>query len=590
MKQTVAPPLNPALSNSPDAKALLRVAGNSARRENNGLTIIGITQTLGTIIFAAIIALLINDSVYLQQDAWRQLHWWGLLAAVLCIKALLPLVQARLADSASIKAREALRSAALEHCQQYHINLFPDFTAAELSSLISTEIDSTRDYFAEFMPQQRLAMLAPVLILLACCSISWLVPLILALTAPMVPLFMMIVGHKAADASQRNLTQLNRLGNLLADRIKGLNALQLARTTDQEQQKLYEQSEAYRHSTMQVLRLAFLSGTLLEFFSAISVALVAVYLGLLFLGKYHIGSWSGEVTLGDGIFLLMLAPEFYLPLRRLGPLYHARADALSVAEHLLRLFRLNLFENDSHAQTQLAPHVQSTTDQYSALPKQIDSITLQNLQTGRNATNIGQPLNLTLLTGQSVLLKGPSGAGKSTLLDTLAGFIPSTAGQTLINGQPTELLNNPQWQGRIGYMAQQPELLFDSIRNNLCLGRDFTDAQLFAALTMAQADEMVRALPDQLKYQISDSGGYLSGGQAQRVALARVFLHQPDLLLLDEPTANLDDETADLFLTSLRQFTQQGGIVIMASHRTRDQALFQQTITLQTPEGAIYEN
>ncbi|SIS41588.1 thiol reductant ABC exporter subunit CydD [Neptunomonas antarctica] len=587
MKQTVNPPLNPSLNNSPDAKTLLRAASNSARRENNGLTLIGIIQTLCTIIFAAVIALLINDAVYLQQDAWRQLHWWGLLAAVLCIKALLPLVQAQLADSASIKARNALRSAAMEHCQQHHIKLFPDFTAAELSSLISTEIDSTRDYFAEFMPQQRLAMLAPVLILLACCSISWLVPLILALTAPMVPLFMMIVGHKAADASQRNLIQLNRLGNLLADRIKGLNALQLARTTDQEQQKLYEQSEAYRHSTMQVLRLAFLSGTLLEFFSAISVALVAVYLGLLFLGKYHIGSWSGEVTLGDGIFLLMLAPEFYLPLRRLGPLYHARADAMSVAEHLLRLFSKK--DSQSQRTPQLQPHLQTRSDAHAVLPKQIDSITLQNLQTGRNAVNIGQPLNLTLRTGQSLLLKGPSGAGKSTLLDTLAGFIPATAGETLINGQPTTLLNNAQWQGRIGYMAQQPELLFDSIRNNLCLGRDFSDAQLLAALTRVQADILVRALPGQLDYQISDSGGYLSGGQAQRIALARVFLHQPDLLLLDEPTANLDDETADLFLTSLRQFTQLGGIVIMASHRTRDQTLFQQTITLHSSEGALYE-
>ena len=303
------------LSHCADAKTLLREAGKIARKENHWLTVIGVLQTLCTISFAALIALLINSSVYEQQDQWRQPIWWIGLASILCIKACLPLLQARLADSASTKIRDYLRTEMLQHCQQLHIHLFPDFTAAELSSLISTEINSMRDYFAEFLPQQRLAMLAPLLVILACCTINWLVPLILALTAPIVPLFMIIMGHKAAAASQQNLTQLNRLGSLLADRIKGLSALQLAGSTAHEQASLYKQSESYRRSTMQVLRLAFLSGTVLEFFSAISVALVAVYLGLLFLGKYQIGSWSETITLGEGVFLLRLGSPLPRPCR-----------------------------------------------------------------------------------------------------------------------------------------------------------------------------------------------------------------------------------------------------------------------------------
>ena len=568
------------LCDSPDAKSLLRNAGKIAHHESFWLTGIGIAQTLCTLVFAAIIAVLINSAVYLQQSIWQQTHWWWLLALVLSIKALLPLVQSRLADKASTKIRNALRTATFQHCQQHHIHLFPAFSAAELSSLISTEIDSTRDYFAEFLPQQRLAVLAPLLIIIACSSINWLVPLIFALTAPLVPLFMIIAGHKAAEASQRNLTQLNRLGNLLADRIKGLNALQLARATAHEQESVYEQSESYRRSTMQVLRLAFLSGTLLEFFSAISVALVAVYLGLLFLGKYQIGTWSGEISLGHGIFLLMLAPEFYLPLRRLGTLYHARADAMSVAEHLLRLFSHNPPNDNTHEKHQ------ATDSQHKSLPAHINAITLRNLQTARHGQRLNKPLNLTLTPGQSVLLRGPSGIGKSTLLDTLAGFLPIAAGQLLINQQANDVFNHTSWQSRIGYMAQQPELLFDSIRHNLCLGRVFTDEQLFAALAAAQADTMVRELPKQLDYQISDSGGYLSGGQAQRIALARIFLHQPDLLLLDEPTANVDDDTAALFLKALQQFTQQGGMLIMASHRISDTTFFQHVITLHSNEDA----
>lgn len=568
------------LYDSPTAKTLLRNAGKIARQENYWLTGIGIVQTLSTIVFAATIALLINNAVYLQQSIWQQTHWWWLLTLVLSIKALLPLVQSRLADKASAKIRNALRTATFQHCQHHHIHLYPSFSAAELSSLISTEIDSTRDYFAEFLPQQRLAVLAPLLIIIACSSINWLVPLIFALTAPLVPLFMIIAGHKAAEASQRNLTQLNRLGNLLADRIKGINALQLARTTVHETESVYAQSENYRHSTMQVLRLAFLSGTLLEFFSAISVALVAVYLGLLFLGKYQIGTWSGEISLGHGIFLLMLAPEFYLPLRRLGTLYHARADAISVAEHLLRLFSNNP-SNDS-----TSARYPTTENQHKRLPVKINAITFRNLQTARHGQLLNKPLNLTLTPGKSLLLRGSSGIGKSTLLDTLAGFLPIAAGQLLINQQTIDVFNHTAWQSRIGYIAQQPELLFDSIRHNLCLGRAFTDEQLFAALAAAQADALVKELPKQLDYQISDSGGYLSGGQAQRIALARIFLHQPDLLLLDEPTANLDNDTAGLLLKALQQFTQQGGMLIMASHRTSDTAFFQQIVTLHSKEEA----
>ncbi|BBB28062.1 thiol reductant ABC exporter subunit CydD [Neptunomonas japonica] len=568
------------LYDSPTAKTLLRNAGKIARQENYWLTGIGIVQTLSTIVFAATIALLINNAVYLQQSIWQQTHWWWLLTLVLSIKALLPLVQSRLADKASAKIRNALRTATFQHCQHHHIHLYPSFSAAELSSLISTEIDSTRDYFAEFLPQQRLAVLAPLLIIIACSSINWLVPLIFALTAPLVPLFMIIAGHKAAEASQRNLTQLNRLGNLLADRIKGINALQLARTTVHETESVYAQSENYRRSTMQVLRLAFLSGTLLEFFSAISVALVAVYLGLLFLGKYQIGTWSGEISLGHGIFLLMLAPEFYLPLRRLGTLYHARADAISVAEHLLRLFSNNP-SNDS-----TSARYPTTENQHKRLPVKINAITFRDLQTARHGQLLNKPLNLTLTPGQSLLLRGSSGIGKSTLLDTLAGFLPIAAGQLLINQQTIDVFNHTAWQSRIGYIAQQPELLFDSIRHNLCLGRAFTDEQLFAALAAAQADALVKELPKQLDYHISDSGGYLSGGQAQRIALARIFLHQPDLLLLDEPTANLDNDTAGLLLKALQQFTQQGGMLIMASHRTSDTAFFQQIVTLHSKEEA----
>ncbi len=571
-----------------NGQQLLRQAGKKSRRENLLLTLAGVLQTAITIAITALIALLINSAVYNgsadpsvlppgilnQPDLWQHGTGWLILAALLALRALLPLWQTRLADRASINVRNQLRTIVLNHCAGLQLGLEQQFSNAELSNLLSGEIDSTRDYFAEFLPQQRLAMLAPLMILVACLWSGWLAPLLLAITAPLVPLFMIIVGHKAAAASKRNLTELTRLGNLLSDRIRGIAALQLAGSCTEEQRHLFHQSEQFRHSTMQVLRLAFLSGTLLEFFSAISIAMVAVYLGLLYLDKYQIGMWQDQLTLTHGIFLLMLAPEFYLPLRRLGALYHARADASSVADHLLRLI-------------QLQPVAATGTTEHSTLPadEALEEISLLQLQTGYGATPIGKPQNITLKRGEIILLKGPSGAGKSTLLDTLAGLQPALSGEIRFNSTHISVYNNRHWQQKVGYMTQQPELLFDTLRHNLCLGREFTDAELFDALHQARADDLVRELPGQLDYRISDSGGFLSGGQAQRIALARVFLHKPALLLLDEPTANLDYDTAQQFMQGLKRFSAAGGIVLISSHRD-DAEQFDRVISLESIQTA----
>ncbi|WP_370280328.1 thiol reductant ABC exporter subunit CydD [Pontibacterium sp.] len=565
MKQTTT-----TLFTAPDSKTLLRLCNQLAAPEYRWLTLLGALQTLNTIAFAALIAWLINDTVYLGHHNWQQSPFWLALGAVLSLQALLPLVRGRIGDRASIKIRRALREQILQHCRQLGIQLQPEFSASELSTLLSREIDSLRGYFAEFQPQQRLAMLSPILIIVATSFVNWLVPLMLALTAPLIPLFMIIVGHKAADASRQNLQQLNRLGSLLADRLKGLETLQQADTIQTEQEQLFQQSDQYRRATMKVLRLAFLSGTLLEFFSAISVALVAVYLGLFFLGKYDLGSWQA-LTLAHGIFLLMLAPEFYLPLRRLGALYHTKADATSVAEHLLKLFQL----------TPVQPHTNTRHTLNGSEP--ISRLELNDLQCGYHNTAVGTPVSLQLTPGERALLCGPSGIGKSTLLDTVVGLLPALHGEIICNGKPICSFHNTEWQRRIGYMTQQPELLYASIRDNLCLGHPFSDEQLFDALHSAQVDEVVQALPGGLDYTISDNGGYLSGGQAQRIALARVFLHQPDLLLLDEATASLDDATADAFMQGLERYCQQGGMVLMVSHRQQDRALFDQIIELAPP-------
>ncbi len=587
--------------------ALLKHFGQHARRENTLSTLLGMVQVVMTIALAWQVAGMLDAAIY-QPTSQPSVHPnnepsnqlpgtldWVLLATTLILRVLAANVQQRVGNRASIKVRDALRRFALQRCFGLNIRLFPAFNSAEASNLLTTEIDKQRGYFADFVAQKNLAVLMPLAIIIASATVSWLVPIIFLLTAPLVPIFMVLVGSRAAEISRVNIQQLNRLGDLLSDRLKNLQALQLANATDAESNQLFKQSEQFRQSTMKVLRLSFLSGTLLEFFSAISVAIVAVYLGLFFLNKYDFGAYASGYGMFEGVFLLMLAPEFYMPLRKMGALYHDRMDAMSVAEHLQKLDALYHAETDgkTHAETETNAHSTNSGNANNT----IASLHVEQLQSGSHTHAVHAPVSFHLHPGDRLLLDGASGSGKTTLLDTLAGLRPAHSGNAMAvtgntdadndTGRIDNLFQNPQWYCHIGYLSQKPELLFASIRDNLTLGGDFTDERIRQALDDARALDLVNALPGQLDYLISDSGGYLSGGQAQRIALARVFLHQPALLLLDEPTANLDQDTANEFMQRLDQYCQQGGMLIMASHRVAEQDFFNQVIAMHPADSAL---
>jgi ATP-binding cassette subfamily C protein CydD len=321
---------------------------------------------------------------------------------------------------------------------------------------------------------------------------------------------------------------------------------------------------------MKVLRLAFLSGTLLEFFAAISVALVAVYLGLFFLDKYSLGAWGADISFAEGAFLLMLAPEYYLPLRKMGALYHAKSNAHAVAEQIEKL--------KETAELSQGSSESSKSDSFA------ESIHLEALVSGNNQA-IHQPVTVSLKAGESLLIEAPSGTGKTSLLDTLAGLRTLLSGNVYADERSIEPFNNPRWQQGIGYITQHPELIYGSLRENLCLGKPYSDEAIWDALRSAQLEDVVEQLPQGLDYFITDSGHFLSGGQTQRLSIARALLHRPKLLLLDEPIANLDVDTAELFMSALHQYVEQGGIIIMASHRT-NQFNFTHQLTLTKAEGA----
>lgn len=549
-------------------------------------TLLGVLQTLMTIGFAWGAASLIGIALAGQfidvPDGSQELlerplgltmnASIGLILSTLLVKALASYAQNLVNLRSSVYARDRLRQHILDNCFRLGINLFPAFKPSELANLLTLETDKLKDYFADYQIQKKMALYTPVLILAAAATVNWLVPLLLLLTTPLIPLFMVLIGKRAAQASRANLEALNRLGHLLEDRLANLNLLQEQDSLSYESKSIYESSDRFRKSTMKVLRLAFLSGTLLEFFAAISVALVAVYLGLFFLEKYSFGSWEVDISFAKGAFLLMLAPEYYLPLRKLGALYHAKSNARALAERLEHLDQLAQALN-AEAENSPLPALQ----------------TLECVDLCSGSPNpVHQPFSCTLQQGDSLLLEAPSGTGKTTLLDTLAGLRAAHSGFIRVNGVEIKLHDNSAWQAQIGYISQQAELIYGTLRDNLTLGRAFSDETLLQALEQAQLRSLVEALPTGLNHFITDAGDFLSGGQIQRLAIARALLHKPRLLLLDEPIANLDQDTAQRFMQALAFHTESGGILIMASHRSAAAFPFTQRQVLNRAQGATH--
>jgi ATP-binding cassette subfamily C protein CydD len=306
---------------------------------------------------------------------------------------------------------------------------------------------------------------------------------------------------------------------------------------------------------MSVLRVAFLSSAVLEFFSSVSIALVAVYLGTHFLGYIDFGSYGSPLTLGAGLFILVLAPDFYLPLRELGTHYHARAEAAGAAEAIMQILDAPL-----PAQAAAVPSARI------AKPIEIvfDDV---GFAYASRPPYLFQNVSFTVRSGEKVTLVGASGVGKSTLLNLLMGFEQPSQGTIAINGAPLSKISHQDWRNQLAWVGQQPVLFYGSLRDNIRLGRLEAGAPAIrAAARAAKVLEFADRLPQGLDTPVGEKGHRLSRGQAQRVALARAFLADAPLLLLDEPTAGLDAANERLVVEAIDRLSH-GRTVIMVTHR-----------------------
>lgn len=461
------------------------------------------------------------------------------------VRAVLGVKSEALAETAAQRVIHAARAHIVAHEAQ-HASDNPFGGAGSISALAGEKLDHLTAYITRYASARARVMVVPMVIFALALMSSWAVALIFLVSGPLIPVFMALVGMAAKDASQRQMSEIGTLNDLLVERLSALVDIRLLGANETVLKGFSAKAGDLRSRTMAVLRVAFLSSTVLELFAAIGVAMVAVYVGFSLLGALEFGTWGGPLSPQMGIFLLLLAPEFYQPLRDLAAAWHDKASADAVFTELAEWSgaeTANLLGQGGSANPLAGPA----------------SVSLRGcgLPGGAILDDID------VLPGEKVALMGASGTGKTSVLRMIAGLLVPVSGSVMVAGQPLDTTRADAWRARIGWMPQAPHFLNASLRHNLTLGRGKDPAQ---ALERAAVGQVVAALPQGLNTRLGETGGGLSGGEARRITLARAIHGAPDVILADEPTADLDPDTAAAVTRGLLAQAGQGATLIVATH------------------------
>jgi len=537
--------------------------------------VLAVVESMLLLSQAGLIAILLEQALVESSALSGLRNLFVALAGVAIGRALVLAARGMLAERASATIRQDLRTRLVRRLCLSDPTQGSQFQTGALAHQVVDRVDRLDPYFSRFLPQQYSALVIPLLILLTVAWINWLAGLVLAIAAPIIPAFMALIGIGAERLSRDQATVTARLSGLFHDRLRGLSTIQRFGASDRVVEWLREAAQDYQERTMKVLRLAFLSSAVLEFFAAVAIASLAIYIGLSLLGFIDIGP-SDQLTLATGLFILLLAPDFFLALRQLAQHWHDRADALAAAADLRPLF-------DRPSVTQPEPADASpASDQAPAL--RIESLSFAY----PGAARLFDRLDLEIRPQERLLISGPSGCGKSTLLMLMAGLARPDSGAIRYDGQDITRFDDQALSRRRAWLNQDSVIFDRSLRENLTLGRSgFDDKALDGLLELCGLSQLASELERGLATRLGSDGARLSGGQARRIALARTLLDPRPILLLDEPSEHLDPDSEEALWTAIEQIGDQRPMTVVAvSHRPRARQWAERIVDLgQTDPG-----
>lgn len=508
------------------------------------------------------------NGVFLEgQTLFQVSPWLRLMLIVIAGRALLTWVNEVSANAVAVRIKTDLRQRLFDQI----LRLGPAYTRGQRTGELTTAaiegIEALDAYYSQYLPQLVVTALIPISILVVVFPIDLLSGLVMLITAPLIPFFMIMIGKGAEIVTKRQYHTLSRLSAHFLDSLQGLTTLKLFGQSKAHAKNIEMVSNQFRDTTLGVLRITFLSALALELLATISTAVIAVEIGFRLL--------YARMEFLPAFFILVLAPEFYLPLRNLGARFHAGMAGTSAARRIYEILDTP------------APEKQPEADSTKPVEK-ISSIHLEDISytyPGQSAPAL-KNISLQIKAGQHIALIGPSGAGKTTLANLVLGFIQPTSGKITINGELP--LSDCHIPDHIAWVPQRPHLFHDTIAENIRLGKpDATQEEIRDAAKAAYLQEAIEEMPAGYETVIGEGGARLSGGQAQRLALARAFLKNAPILILDEPTSSLDPETETLLEASTRRL-MQGRTVLTIAHRLNTIFRADQIIVLEN--GQIIES